>query len=180
MRLLGKIKITLADGSEIHCENNITYAGADELGKAISERKVIVINKLYLRYATVITDANDVATNFNENNDLKAVKLKDFTTLGGSAGFSQQDLTSGSSLSGSDSRFVSNVVSFKKQFGPTDLPSDFIPADSAGTNYSNIYYMGLGTDEDIVFSVKRLERGKYFGIPSTGQVTIDYKLVLDL
>lgn len=186
MKLSSDIKITLPCGKEIKLKNSLTYAGADIIGKAIGERSIIGITHLYLRYATIFVDADDPATNFGNKKDIKKVTREDFNVLNGSSGLGILELTQGAKLSSTDSNYKTNLVTWEKTFSQSDL-TNFQPADSAQTNYSNVYYMGLGIrepgrtiDDDIIFSVMRLERGKYFGIPSAGQVTVDYRLILDL
>ena len=185
MNLSSEIEVTLPCGSTIDLRNTITYKGADYIGRAIGERLVIGVTHLYLRHATIFVDADDPETHFGEKKDLKAVTREDFNVLNGSAGLGVLELTKGAKLSNQNQNYESNVITYSKDFSQTQL-TNFKPADSSQTNYSSVYYMGLGIREpgnsindDIIFSVMRLKDGKNFGIPSSGQVTVDYKLILD-
>lgn len=185
MKLSSDIKVTLPCGKVINLTNSLTYKGVDVIGKAIGERSIIGITHLYLRYATIFVDADDPETEFGDKKDIKKVTRDDFNILNGSTGLGVLELTQGAALSKQNDNYNSNIVTYTKNFSESDL-TDFKPADTTQTNYSNIYYMGLAIREpgkteadDIIFSIMRLRRGKYFGIPSAGQVTIDYKLILD-
>tara|TARA_B100000579_G_scaffold431498_1_gene446658 strand:- start:13104 stop:13664 length:561 start_codon:yes stop_codon:yes gene_type:complete len=185
VNLSSKIKVTLPCGTIVDLKNTVTYKGVDYIGRAIGERLIIGITHLYLRYATIFVDADDPETNFGDKKDLKAITRNDFNVLNGSAGLGVLPLTAGAKLSKQNSNYESNVITYSKDFSQTDL-TNFKPADSSQTNYSSIYYMGLGirepgapAEEDTIFSIMRLKDGKNFGIPSSGQVTVDYKLILD-
>lgn len=191
MHLSSKIKIKLSCGKEIDVNNTITYGGVDVLTHAIANKKVIEIKQLYLRHATVSTDADDPATNFGIGKDLKATTIKDFEIKNGSAELDVLSLNNIGNIQYSDSNkygpyhidnvVLNNEIVYNVSFSPSDL-TNFKPADSA-QNYSNVFYMGLVANltaqSDRLFSVIRLKEGEYFGIPSSGQVDVSYKLILD-
>jgi hypothetical protein len=191
VKLSSKIKVKLPCGREIDLTNTITYGGVDVLTRAIANKKIIEITHLYLRHATVSTDADDPATNFGESKNIKAVWRKDFEQTNGSARLDILPLGNNGSIGFSDRNkygpnhidgvTLNNEIVYEVSFSPSDL-TNFMPADSA-QNYSNVYYMGLASriqgQQDRLFSVMKLKEGEYFGIPSGGQVDVRYKLILD-
>ena len=191
MKLSAEIKVRLPCGKEIDVNNTITYGGVDVLTRAIANKKIIEITDLYLRHATVSTDADDPATNFGIGKDLKATNIKDFEIKNGSAELDVLSLNNVGSIQYSDNikygpyhidgAVLNNEIVYNVSFSPSDL-TNFKPADSA-QNYSNVFYMGLvtklTTQSDRLFSVIKLKEGEYFGIPSSGQVDVKYTLILD-
>lgn len=198
MELTSSIQVSLPCGREVQLTNTLTYEGVSQLTKVLAGREsTINFSHIYIRHATVRSDADDASTSFSPQRDIRNCTVADFKNEVGSAGYAILDLGSGSQLLSTDSdTYECNIIRFPVSFQAAGLGPKFKNTNLA--NYSIVYYMGLSQrppttkisnfnqtkydngDYDKILSVIRIEDADLFGIPSTGTVDIKYDLNLTI
>lgn len=198
MNLTSSIKVDLPCGKQVSLSNTLTYTGVNSITRLLGKRQSeLEFTHLYLRYATVRIDADEAATNFSSQKDIRKCSVEDFKTELGSASFAIFPITAGSQLMSSDTElYQANIIRFAVSFQAAGLGVKF--KDTNLSNYSIIYYMGLAErpkaglipnfdqtkhdagDYDNILSVIRISDEDLFGVPATGTVDVKYDLNLNL
>lgn len=174
---------------EITKTNKLTYQGADIVAAAMSQRGVLDINGLYVRYAQNEVDARAANTNFGETKDIRKVTKSDFEDTTGSAGGALIHDGSVAEPLAVNSNYEGNKLTFDFSYSAGDLGEDF----TAGI--SEVYFMGLAKEEAVttppstdcdghtsmvnkIFSVLSLAEEERYTLAPNQQINVSYDIAI--
>mgnify|MGYP001498261444 CR=1 FL=1 len=181
-----KISIKTQDGKivrEIFKTNKLTFEGADIIAAAISQRGILDLTGLYIRYAQNETDAKATNTNFGETKDIRKVTMSDFDDNTGTAGGAFISNGDVDPPTPSSEDYQGNKVLHNFAYASGDLGANFV------ANASEIYFMGLvkeggaepygySSAGDKVFSVLSFSEDEKFTLSPGQQIDVAYDITI--